>query len=135
MRRLLTILALLTLVLAPAAAAPGKSKGKAKNKQVAFHAGEVRIILDYYRDGGPGGLPPGLAKRGGELPPGLEKQLRRNGRLPPGLEKKVAPFPPELAHRLPPVPHGCRRVVYDRWAMLVQDGTNVVLDIIDLTRR
>jgi hypothetical protein len=32
-------------------------------------------------------LPPGLAKRGGNLPPGLERQLQRNGTLPPGLQK------------------------------------------------
>lgn len=137
MRCLLTILALLALALAPAAAAPGKGKGKSKSKH-AFKSGEVQIIMEYYGgccDGGREGLPPGLAKRGGDLPPGLEKQLRRNGRLPPGLEKKVEPFPVELAHRLPPPPYGCRRVVYDRWAMLIQDATNVVLDIIDLRRR
>ena len=40
-------------------------------------------------------LPPGLAKRNGKLPPGLEKQLRRNGQLPPGLQKKCKPFPVE----------------------------------------
>lgn len=33
-------------------------------------------------------LPPGLAKRGGNLPPGLQRQLDRRGHLPPGLEKR-----------------------------------------------
>ena len=33
-------------------------------------------------------LPPGLAKRNGNLPPGLQKHLYRTGHLPPGLEKR-----------------------------------------------
>ena len=41
------------------------------------------------------GLPPGLAKRGGNLPPGLEKK-RRAGNLPPGLEKKQRRHDPLL---------------------------------------
>ncbi len=36
------------------------------------------------------GLPPGLAKRDGHLPPGLQKHYERTGHLPPGLEKKIA---------------------------------------------
>src|SRR5215210_942443 len=39
-------------------------------------------------EAGRSGLPPGLANRR-NLPPGLEKQLRRNGQLPPGLENKT----------------------------------------------
>ncbi len=34
------------------------------------------------------GLPPGLAKRNGNLPPGLERHIERTGELPPGLQKK-----------------------------------------------
>jgi hypothetical protein len=37
------------------------------------------------------GLPPGLAKRGGQLPPGLQKHLWKHGALPPGLQKKIGP--------------------------------------------
>lgn len=33
-------------------------------------------------------LPPGLAKRNGNLPPGLQRHIDRTGHLPPGLEKK-----------------------------------------------
>lgn len=123
----------------------GKGKGKGKGKSasgggggaVAFSFGpqDTRLILDYYHPGGGSGLPPGLAKRGGDLPPGLQKQLQRNGTLPPGLQKKLAPFPVELNGRLGPVPGGCRRVTLGTWALLVQDSTNVILDIIDLTRR
>lgn len=57
------------------------------------------------------GLPPGLAKRGGNLPPGLEKQLRERGTLPPGLQKRCEPLPYDLDRRLPRLPYGYRRVV------------------------
>ncbi len=76
-----------------------------------------------------------MAKRGGDLPPGLEKQLRRNGTLPPGLQKKLAPFPAGLEARLTPVLPGYRRVTVGGWALLIQDATNLVMDVIDLSRR
>lgn len=110
----------------------GKGRAGAVHGQ-RFQAHEIDIIFDYYQGGG-GSLPPGLAKKS-SLPPGLEKQLRRNGRLPPGLQKKIAPFPAALEQRLPALPAGYRRAMVDRWALLIHDATNVVFDIIDLTRR
>ena len=74
-------------------------------------------------------LPPGLAKRGGDLPPGLEKQLKRNGHLPPGLEKKLYPFPPELEHRLAPLRPGLTRGIIGGHAVLVDEKTSVIFDI------
>lgn len=112
----------------------GKGKGNSKNSGPAFAPGDSRVILDYFHPAG-GGLPPGLAKRGGDLPPGLEKQLRRKGTLPPGLQKKLVAFPVELEGRLGPLCGGCRRVTLGTWALLIQDATNVVLDIIDLAKR
>jgi hypothetical protein len=111
----------------------GAKDGGHQKETKQFPAEQVRIILDYYQPS-TSNLPPGLAKRGGKLPPGLEKQLRRNGQLPPGLAKRLVPFPADLERRLPPQP-GCRRAVLDSWALLIHDATNVVLDIIDLTRR
>ena len=67
--------------------AKGQQKGSAADSgavELRFRSQDVRVILDYYRPGG--GLPPGLAKRG-DLPPGLEKQLRRKGTLPPVVLK------------------------------------------------
>lgn len=125
----------------------GKGKGKGKGKPqggsgggaaqvtIAFGIDDRRMIVDYFHPAGSSGLPPGLAKRGGDLPPGLEKQLRRNGTLPPGLQKKLIPFPGDLQGRLGSVPVGYRRVTLGTWALLIQDTTNVILDIIDLTRR
>lgn len=57
------------------------------------------------------GLPPGLAKRGGNLPPGLEKHIQRTGQLPPGLQKKLTPAPRNLNRRLPGLPEIYRRPI------------------------
>ncbi|MCC6862491.1 MAG: hypothetical protein IT158_28200 [Bryobacterales bacterium] len=111
----------------------GRSKGKRGRAAVRFQEAEIRVILDYYRTDG--GLPPGLAKRAGDLPPGLETQLRRNGRLPPGLEKKLVPFPDGLSSRLGPLPAGYSRVTLGTKALLILTATRTVLDIIDLASR
>jgi hypothetical protein len=137
MNRRTWILGLVAPVLL-AAQGRGKGKGKGKPDQDEggapghFRAEEVRAINEFYHPAS--GLPPGLAKRG-DLPPGLEKQLRRNGTLPPGLQKKLTPFPADLERRLPPPPPACRRVVLGGWALLIADATNTILDIVDLTKR
>src|SRR6266516_2467810 len=123
MKRAVCILATVLIALVPIEAKHGKGKGHDKDQEngeerdhdkgnkkahaVNFQPVDRRVIVDYYR-GRPGGLPPGLAKRG-DLPPGLEKQLRSNGTLPPGLDKKLVPFPPEVEVRLPPCPPEVRR--------------------------
>jgi hypothetical protein len=133
---------LLCLPFAPVlalAAAQGKGQGKGKGKgnaspaDLRFRSQDVRVIVDYFHPAS--GLPPGLAKRGGDLPPGLEKQLRRKGTLPPGLQKRLAPFPADLEARLPPIQPGYRRVTLGTWALLIYDATNVICDVIDLSRR
>ncbi len=64
----------------------------------------VRIIDDFFGGtDGFHGLPPGLAKRHGNLPHGLAKR----GHLPPGLAKGHG-VPPGLAHRSR-LPHGLRK--------------------------
>jgi hypothetical protein len=97
--------------------------------ELIFTERDRRIIRDYFR-GGYSNLPPGLAKRGGSLPPGLEKQLRRNGKLPPGLEKRVEPFPRDLVIRLPRIPERIRRVILGRCALLLDEQDNI-LDVIE----
>lgn len=71
------------------------------------------------------GLPPGLTKRD-QLPPGLAK---RGNHLPPGLMK--GDLPPELEAKLPPVAHGTERVIVDNDVLLVQKGTNLILDVLE----
>ncbi len=79
----------------------GKGKGKGKNK----------------------GMPPGLAKKD-TLPPGLAKR----DTLPPGLAKRD--LPSEVTRELPPPPAGTERVIVDNDVVLVEKGTQMVLDII-----
>jgi len=136
-------LILLTLLLSTAiVSAKGNGKGKNKGKDdnsrpVGAHVnvdvfiGETRdMIRQHYRGyGDRGSLPPGLAKRGGDLPPGLQKQLARNGHLPPGLDKKIYPFPVELERRLPPLRPGLIRGVIGGNAIIMDKRTSVILDV------
>lgn len=96
-----------------------------------FSGRDQQLIRSYY--GGSSGLPPGLAKRGGRLPPGLEKQLRRNGTLPPGLQKRVEPFPAELTRQLPPLPSGYSRVIVAGRALIL-GRNNTILDLMAIVR-
>ncbi len=133
----------------PHSAAPHAPKLHAVTPHVAAHivfdSAQRHIIEDYYRsqslgndDGrhqkkkkwkkGKGrGMPPGLAKRGGGMPPGLAK---KGGRLPPGLQKRA--FPRDLESRLPPPPPNVERVIVDNQILLLQVGTHMVLDVIEL---
>jgi len=117
----------------------GKGKGHNKNQddqgqsgggyvQYGFGAHDREVITSYYSNHTQG-LPPGLAKRGGNLPPGLEKHLERNGTLPPGLQKKLEPCPLALERQLPPLPADYRRVVIGAHIAVINRNTNVVVDI------
>ena len=120
------------------AADKGKKKGKKhSNSSVAVEAGVVvfsgsdrEVIRDYIHGLPAAGLPPGLAKRGGSLPPGLEKQLRKNGTLPPGLQKKVTPFPVELERRLPGLAPDLERIFVEGRAVIYNRRTRAILDVI-----
>ncbi|GAC1631711.1 MAG: hypothetical protein NVS9B14_03950 [Candidatus Acidiferrum sp.] len=115
----------------------GNGKGKGHNKQQDDQGGEVqylfgahdREVISSYYSNHTQGLPPGLAKRGGNLPPGLEKQLERNGTLPPGLQKKLEPCPVALERQLPPLPVDYRRAVIGAHLVVYNKNTNIVVDI------
>jgi hypothetical protein len=98
----------------------------------AFSEDERRIIRSCYSEDY-SNLPPGLAKRGGNLPPGLERQLQRNGTLPPGLQKRVRPLPESCERRLPRVPSGWFRVALNGRILLL-DGDYRIIDIFALYR-
>jgi hypothetical protein len=93
-----------------------------------FSERDQALIRAYYHPHahGENGLPPGLAKRDGNLPPGLEKQLRANGTLPPGLQKRAEPFPVELNRQLPRLPRGYSRVMVEGRAMNVGSDNRIV---------
>ncbi|HEY7558347.1 MAG TPA: hypothetical protein VIH18_26435 [Candidatus Binatia bacterium] len=106
----------------------------ATNRPSHFLPEERRIIEEYYHKGKKRkqkGLPPGLAKRGGNLPPGLQKHLDKNGRLPPGLQKRLEPLPDDLDRRLPRLPEYWERVIIERDIILIDRRTERILDIIE----
>jgi hypothetical protein len=114
----------------------GLVQGLDTKRSARFLPEERRAIEDYYRRAADNkkhkkGLPPGLAKRGGDLPPGLQKKLERDGQLPPGLQKRLEPLPVELDRRLPRLPENWARVVLDRDVILIDRRTNRILDIIE----
>lgn len=105
--------------------------GKSGGGLPVFSTRDQRLVRSYFAD--TSNLPPGLAKRGGNLPPGLERQLQRNGTLPPGLQKRVQPFPEDLSSRLPRLPAGYSRVILAGKAMIL-DRNNKILDLMALVR-
>jgi hypothetical protein len=121
----------------------GKAKGHDKDKKdkkdkggdddrgeakYYFRSQDREIVTTYYSKHGKG-LPPGLAKRNGDLPPGLEKQLQRNGTLPPGLQKKLQPCPVEIVRQLPPLPQDYQRSVIGASIVVFNVRTNIVVDV------
>ena len=124
------------------AGAQGNSQGKAKDKPTAASGATATVAasiniqigsrdretISKYYTANPAGLPPGLAKRGGDLPPGLDKQLRRNGSLPPGLQKKLEPFPVALERQVMRLPSGYNWFVLGAHIVVVNKQTNLVGD-------
>jgi len=83
--------------------------------QMVFGDNDRRLIHDYYRNKKikHNGLPPGLAKK---------------GKLPPGLAKRYLPH--ELEDRLTPIPRGYVRLKVGGDIVLMNEKTEVIMDII-----
>jgi hypothetical protein len=107
----------------------GEDRDEGNNSRPVFHQHDRQIIIKFFSSR-LSNLPPGLAKRNGKLPPGLEKHLERNGTLPPGLQKRVEPLPPELEVRLPRLPQTCRRGRIGPHVIILDRKTGAILDII-----
>jgi hypothetical protein len=91
-----------------------------------FSERDQAVIRSYYRPHGEAGLPPGLAKKNGNLPPGLQRKLQANEVLPPGLEKQVEPLPVDLEGRLPRLPRGYSRVMMNGRAMTIDTKSRII---------
>ncbi|MBI3778637.1 MAG: hypothetical protein HY274_06970 [Gammaproteobacteria bacterium] len=126
-----------------------------KSVSVVYSNKDRAVIEDYYHrhqerhreyrrdrddeDEGPGrghgkGMPPGLAKRGGNLPPGLAMRkslppgLARNDRLPNDIEYE--PLPRDLERQLPRLPsRDYVRVRVGTDLLILNKKTRVVLDV------
>ena len=114
----------------------GKAKGHDKKdkdddrgpEQYQFRPQDREYVTSYYSKHGKR-IPPGQAKKNGDLPPGLEKQLQRNGTLPPGLEKKLQPCPIEITRQMPPLPPDYQRSVIGASIVVFNRKTNIVVDV------
>jgi len=84
---------------------------------VWFGPREVQVIREHY------------APKYRNLPPGLQKKLRRTGQLPPGWQKKFEPFPVVLERQLVVLPGGYRRGVIDGHAVVFNPRTQVIVDV------
>ncbi len=63
---------------------------------------------------------------GGKVAPAVERQLRKGGTLPPGLQKRVQPLPRVCAQQLSPVPREWARVMFSGRVMLLDPGRRIV---------
>jgi Ni/Co efflux regulator RcnB len=90
---------------------PGKGKGKGKGQGQGQGQGKSDE------------LPPGLAKKE-QLPPGLAKR----DKLPPGLQRDK--LPTDLVAKLPAPPRGTERILIGDDLVLIDQKTQVVLDIL-----
>ena len=72
-------------------------------------------------------FPPGLAKRD-TLPPGLQKRLDAGDQLPPGLQRSSLPY--ELEDILSPLPKGYIRLKVGGDIVIMNQNTEVVVDIL-----
>ena len=84
---------------------------------VVFSTDDVRVLREYY------------TPRYRRLPPGLQKKYARTGQLPPGWQKKFEAFPVELERTLVALPAGYRRGVVDGHAVILDNRTNVLIDV------
>jgi len=139
--RILTLLSILFVFIPVSVEAADTSSPTERVLERVFDEAERAIIEEYFgkkdigihsdkkskNKGKSKSTPPGLAKRE-TLPPGLAKQLEKNRTLPPGLAKRD--LPDDLLERLPPAKKGTKRIVAGKDVVLVEMGTDIVLDII-----
>lgn len=132
MRRLILTLALgLAVVVAGWTGASRTTD--AASVEVSFSLKEKRVITNFFASsGGDVGSQPGKGKKkknkgvGNQgLPPGLAK---KGGALPPGIAKRR--LPNNLLSQLPPPPRGYERVIVDKDVLLVNVATRVVHDVL-----
>lgn len=100
--------------------------------EITFSLKDKQVIASFYGGGGgggggkagkpgkgnkgkgPKGIPPGLAMKGGALPPGIAKRQ----------------LPSTLLTRLPPPPQGYERVIVDNDILLINIATQMIHDVL-----
>lgn len=133
--RKFTLMAVMTMAIGTAGWAIANSAASAQSIEVSFSLKDRQVITNFFasssgggEQGGKGkgkkkkkkgvgnqGIPPGLAKKGGALPPGIAKRQ----------------LPNNLLSQLPPPPQGYERVIVDKDILLVHIATQVVHDVLE----
>ena len=101
-----------------------KKEKKHKEHGNTFRDEDRMVVRDFYVRN-PSMLPPGLAKRGGNLPPGLS----RGQVITLEIEVHLLPLPRELELKLPPPPHEVLRRIIGRDLVLIDKVNRRVLDV------
>jgi hypothetical protein len=137
--RKFTLMAIMTLAIGAAGWTAASRPADAGSPEFSFSLKEKQVISSFYDGGGGGGdqggqggqgkgkdknkknkgvgsqgIPPGLAKKGGALPPGIAKRQ----------------LPNNLNSQLPPPPRGFERVIVDTDILLVNTATQVIHDVL-----
>jgi Ni/Co efflux regulator RcnB len=95
---------------------------------IIFSAHDREKIVHHYKNGKKRKkMPPGLAKKQ-ELPPGLQKHIKKHGQLPPGLEARR--LPDSLERTLSRLPEGYVRMKVGGDVVLMNEKTRVVFDVV-----
>jgi hypothetical protein len=92
----------------------GRNASTTVDVHVVFSKDDAQVIREYY------------APRRRSLPPGLQKKYARTGKLPPGWQKKMQPMPVVVERRLPPLPPGYHRGVFDGHAVIYRPGGTII---------
>ncbi len=103
--------------------------------EITFSLKDKQVIASFYGGGGGGGGgggKPGKGNKGGKggkgnkgIPPGL---AMRGGALPPGIAKRQ--LPSTLLTQLPAPPQGYERVIVDNDILLINIATQIVHDVL-----
>jgi hypothetical protein len=137
--RKFTLMAVMALAIGVAGWSLASRPADAAGVEVSFSLKEKQVITSFFAGSGGGGggntqggqgkgkgkknknkgvgnqgIPPGLAKKGGALPPGIAKRQ----------------LPNNLLAQLPPPPTGYERVIVDKDVLLVHIATQVVHDVL-----
>ena len=134
--RKFTLMAVMTMAIGIAGWAIANSAASAQSIEVSFSLKDRQVITNFFASSGGGGEQDGQGKgkkkkknkgAGNQgIPPGLAK---KGGALPPGIAKRQ--LPNNLLSQLPPPPQGYERVIVDKDILLVHIATQVVHDVLE----
>lgn len=109
----------------------GKEENGDEKRNVLISRADREAIVGFLKENPRKSCPPGLAKKNNDcLPPGLAKKYRAGDALP--RDAGAADLPERLLKLLSDPGKGRKYVQVDDEVLLIAEGTQLVLDIIDL---